>query len=414
MSSLSFPENFIFGTATSSFQIEGAGYTEWKNFTGADGTKLGTAIDHYRKYKEDLDYILYLGNAYRFSMDWSKLQRSCYSPLDNKTASHYMEIFKTLKKNSKKTMLVLNHFSNPLWFFNKGGWTSGESVKIYFDYVKKVLDIFSGYIDYINTFNEPGAYAIMTYIMKEFPPKKFSPIQRNKVLRHMSRAHREVYDYIKDNFPNIKVGISHACMFTRITSRYSIWQNFLRWFLEHYMFESVHELFTAGKKVDYIGFSYYGRILISKYLTVAYEQRGREALDRLGLEYDDMWEIYPAGIYHLIKKFYKKYSIPIIITENGTSTYNDEFRAKNLYNHLRYIKKAIDEGIEVRGYFHWSTFDNFELAHGPSRRFGLVSIDYNSPDLKREIKKSGEYYHRISSTNKLIEYRRGQHAGERK
>jgi beta-glucosidase len=157
--------------------------------------------------------------------------------------------------------------------------------------------------------------------------------------------------------------------------------------------------------VDYIGFSYYGRILISKYLVIAYQERGRQFLDKLGLEYDDMWEIYPAGIYHLIKKYYKQYSIPIIITENGTCTANDRLRIKNIYNHLYYIKKAISEGVEVKGYFHWSTFDNFELSWGPSRRFGLVSVDYSSPDLKRKIKESGEYYHKISSSKKLTEYR---------
>jgi beta-glucosidase len=400
--SYDFPENFIFGTATSAFQIEGPGETEWKGFIGADGTKLDVAIDHYRKYMEDLKYILYLGNAYRFSMDWSKLQKSAYSSFENKTVTHYMEIFNTLKNNNKKVMLVLNHFSNPLWFIKNGGWTSGESVKIYLDYTKRLLEIFSEYIDYINTFNEPAAYANLAYILREFPPKKFNPFLRNRVLNNMSKAHRVVYDYIKNNYPSIKVGISQAYMFTQTLSKRSIWQKFLKWFLEYYMFEYVHEMFTRDGKVDYIGFSYYGRILISKYMAIAYEERGRKILDKLGLEYDDMWEIYPAGIYYLIKKLYKKYSKPIIITENGTSTENDKFRTKNLYNHLFYIKKAMVEGAKVKGYFHWSTFDNYELAHGPSRRFGLVSVDYNSADLKREIKGSGEYYHKISSLKKLI------------
>ncbi|HEY4696066.1 MAG TPA: family 1 glycosylhydrolase, partial [Candidatus Hydromicrobium sp.] len=155
---------------------------------------------------------------------------------------------------------------------------------------------------------------------------------------------------------------------------------------------------------DYIGFSYYGRILISKYMIIAYEERGRKALDSMGLRYDDMWEIYPEGIYNFIKIFHNKYKKPIIITENGTCTDNDELRVENIYNHLYQVKKAIDEGMDVRGYFHWSTFDNYELAHGPSKRFGLVSVDYNSPDLERKIKKSGEYYHKISKLNKLVKY----------
>ncbi len=402
MESFDFPDNFIFGTATSAFQIEGAGETEWKGFIGADGTKLDVAIDHYRKYREDMGYILYLGNAYRFSMDWSKLQKSAYGSFDSKAVAHYMEIFKTLKNNNKKVMLVLNHFSNPFWFISMGGWTFRESAKIYLDYAKKILEIFSGYIDYINTFNEPAAYANLAYILREFPPKKFNPILRNKVLSNMSKAHRVVYDYIKNNYPHIKVGISHACMFTQTLKKRSIWQNFLKWFLEYYMFEHVHKMFTRDGKVDYIGFSYYGRILISKYMIIAYEERGRNFLKKHGLEYDDMWEMYPPGIYYLIKKFYRKYSKPIIITENGTSTGDDKFRTRNIYNHLYYLKKAMNEGAKVIGYFHWSTFDNYELAHGPSRRFGLVSVDYDSTDLKREIKESGEYYHKISSSKKLI------------
>ncbi|MFA5014760.1 MAG: family 1 glycosylhydrolase [Actinomycetota bacterium] len=404
MDSFNFPKNFLLGTATSAFQIEGAGETEWKNFTGADGTKLDAAIDHYSKYKEDLRYILYLGNAYRFSMDWSRLQKEAFGPLDNEAAAHYKEIFEALRKENKKTMLVLNHFSNPLWLTGIGGWTVRQSVEIYFDYVKKVLGMFSDYIDYINTFNEPGAYATMAYFLKEFPPKRFNPLLRNKVLKNICKAHRTVYDYVKEKYPHINVGISHANMFLQPLRKNSLWQNFLKWLMDYLMFEHVHEMFAKDGKVDYIGFSYYGRILISKFMVIAYEERGRKLLESMGLKHDDMWEIYPPGIYELIKKFHNKYRKPIIITENGTCTNNDDLRVESIYGHLYQIKKAIDEGMDVRGYFHWSTFDNYELAHGPSRRFGLVSVDYNSPGLERKIKRSGEYYHKISSSNQLLKY----------
>ncbi len=401
MNKLYFPKDFIFGTSTSSFQIEGAGKTEWQNFVGTDGTLLDVAIDHYRKYREDLEYILYLGNAYRFSMDWSKLQNSAFGPLDKEARAHYLEIFEALKGKNKKTMLVLNHFSNPMWMIKKGGWASSGSADVYFDYVKKILDIYSGYIDLINTFNEPNAYANLAYILKDFPPKRTNPYLRNKVLANMYKAHKMVYDHVKKKYPHISVGISHACMFVQALNERSPIQRSLRWFLEYYMFEHVHEIFTKEGKIDFIGFSYYGRILISRYVVLAYEKRGREVLDRLGLDHDDMWETYPAGIYYLIKRFYDKYRKPVIITENGTSTDNDELRKNNIYSHLYYIKKAIDEGADVRGYFHWSTFDNYELAHGPSRRFGLVSIDHSSPGLERKIKQSGEYYHKISSSGSV-------------
>ena len=404
MDSFNFPKNFLLGTATSAFQIEGAGETEWKNFTGADGTKLDVAIDHYSKYKEDLRYILYLGNAYRFSMDWSRLQKEAFGPLDSEAAAHYKEIFEVLGKENKKIMLVLNHFSNPLWLTGIGGWTVRRSVEIYFDYVKKVLGIFSDYIDYINTFNEPGAYATLAYFLKEFPPKRFNLLLRNKVLKNMCKAHGMVYDYVKEKYPHINVGISQVSMFLQPLRKKSLWQNSLRWFMDYFMFEHIHEFFTGEGKVDYIGFSYYGRILISKFLIMAYEDRGRKFLESMGLKHDDMWEIYPPGIYELIKKYHNKYRKPIIITENGVCTNNDDLRVESIYGHLYQIKRAIDEGMDVRGYFHWSTFDNYELAHGSSRRFGLVSVDYNSPGLERKIKRSGEYYHKISSTNQLLKY----------
>ncbi|MBM3707457.1 MAG: glycoside hydrolase family 1 protein [Actinobacteria bacterium] len=401
---MSFPDNFIFGTATSAFQIEGEGETEWSGFIGADGTKLGLAINHYNRYKEDLEYILYLGNAYRFSMDWSKLQKGPFFPLDNDALRHYEEIFKKLKENNKKILLVLHHFSNPLWLSKIGGWTNKKSVEIYFDYVKKVLKAYSDYIDIVNTFNEPNAYVNMTYLLKGFPPKKINPILRNMALSNMANVHGVLYDYIKEKYPEIMVGISHAHMIVEVMDKKNIAANFIKNFFDFIEHEHVHEYFTKkGTSVDYIGFSYYGRIPVDRYPLLAYEERGRKKLDELGRGHDDMWELYPEGIYKQIKFFYEKYKKPILITENGTCTDDDELRKHSLYNHLFYIKKACDEGVPVLGYFHWSTFDNFELAHGPSRRFGLTSVDFKSPGLIRKIKPSGHYYHKIVEVNKLIE-----------
>jgi beta-glucosidase len=125
-----FPEGFIFGTATSAFQIEGGSQTEWQRFRGDDGTLIGNAIGHYAKLKEDLDYILYLGNAYRFSMDWSRLQKGPYLELESSSVKHYEMLFKALKDNNKKVFLVLNHFANPLWMYNSGCWTNKENCQL--------------------------------------------------------------------------------------------------------------------------------------------------------------------------------------------------------------------------------------------------------------------------------------------
>jgi len=337
-------------------------------------------------------------------MDWSKLQKGPYQDLDRDTVAHYMKIFKTLKENNKTVLLVLNHFANPLWFFKKGGWITNRAADIFTDYAKKVIKIFSEYIDYLNTFNEPNAYANMTYIFREFPPRKFNPILRNKVLSNMSQAHKFVYQFVKNNYPAIKVGISHNCMVIQPLSKKSLTQNFIKKFFNFYHMEHVHEFFTKkGRYADYIGFSYYGKIILADFALLAYEERGRKMLDEMGLVHDDMWELYPEGIYEQIKFFYEKYKKPVLITENGTCTNDDELRKQSLYNHLKYIKKATDCGFPVLGYFHWSTFDNFELAYGPSRRFGLTSVNFNSPKLERKIKESGHFYHKVVWSNSLVE-----------
>jgi beta-glucosidase len=402
---MNFPENFILGTATSAFQIEGDGETEWKGFVGRDGMTLGNAIGHYERIDEDLEYILYLGNAYRFSMDWSKLQKAPFEPLDKVALNHYEKIFKTLKDNKKKVLLVLNHFSNPLWMYKIGCWTNRNSIKFYLDYAEKILEVFSDYIDIINTFNEPNAYVNEAYFLKDFPPNKFNPILRSIAFSNMSRAHCQLYDYIKEKYPKILVGISQSQMIVEAASKWSPAQNFIKKFFDFIQHEHMHEYFIKkGEKADYIGFSYYGKILIDRFPLLAYEERGRKRLDELGITHDDMWELYPEGIYDKIKFFHQKYNKPVLITENGTCTSDDDLRRRSLYNHLKNIKTACDEGIPVIGYFHWSTFDNFELAYGPSRRFGLTSVDFKSPKLERSIKESGHYYHKVADSNSLIDF----------
>ena len=264
-----FPEKFIFGTATSAFQIEGGSQTEWQGFRGEDGTLIGNAIDHYAKFEEDLDYILYLGNAYRFSMDWSRLQKGPYFELDSEAVKHYEKIFKTLKNNNKKIFLVLHHFANPLWIYTAGCWTNKKSPGYFFDYVKKVLSIFGGYIDILNTFNEPNAYVNLAYLLRTFLPKRFNPVLRKIAFSNMARAHMLIYEYVKEHYPKIITGISQAHMIAQPLgadgSDNNIRGNTIKKFFDFIQHEPLHEYFLKnGEYTDYIGCSYYGRILIEK------------------------------------------------------------------------------------------------------------------------------------------------------
>jgi beta-glucosidase len=219
----------------------------------------------------------------------------------------------------------------------------------------------------------------------------------------MAKAHMLVYEYIKENHPKIIVGISQAHMIVEPLGTPNIIGSTIKRFFDHIQHEPMHESFLKkGRYADYIGFSYYGRIQIEKYPLLAYQEHGRKRLDELGISHDNMWELYPEGIYEQIRFFYEKYRKPVLICENGTCTDDDSLRKLSLYNHLKYVKKALDDRFPVIGYFHWSTFDNFELAHGPSRRFGLTSVDFRSRGLERKIKESGHYYHKVVNSNALV------------
>jgi beta-glucosidase len=394
---IKFPDGFMLGTATSAFQIEGEGNTEWKGFVGKDGTHLGNAIDHYNRFEKDLEYILYLGNAYRFSPDWSKLQEGPYFEFNKDAVKHYEKIFKTLKDNNKKVMLVLNHFANPLWMTKEGGWTNSESVGLYMDYSKQILQHFSNYIDFINTFNEPEVYINNKYATSQFPKGKLLHVlSRSKALKNMARAHEYLYDYIKNNYSNIQVGISKSTIITDVPVAKQL--------LEAFHLEPPHELFVGKpdekSNADYIGFSYYGKHSLSSALQIGFKGRVGKQPGNSGLEHDDLWLLYPEGIYEMIKMFSEKYKKPIIVTENGTCTENDNLRIRNMYNHLAFVNKARDEGISVLGYFYWSTFDNYETSFGTSYPFGLVGVNYNT--FERKLKKSGKYYHDIAEKKALL------------
>ena len=301
-----FPGDFLLGTATSAFQVEGAGDTEWNNFIGDDGTLLDVSIDHYKHLNEDLEYICYLGNSYRFSMDWSKLQKSPYAPLEKDVADHYRIIFSTLKNKKKRIFLVLNHFSNPRWFYNAGGWTNKEAPLLFFDYVKKVLHLFNDYIDVLNTFNEPNAYVNMAYFFRAFPPKKFNPFLRITALSNMQKSHSLVYHFTKEYYYRIPVGISHAHMIVEPLGRLTPDKLLIKKFFDYIEHEHIHEFFIKnGSEVDYIGFSYYGRILLDRFPLLAYKGYGRKRLDELGIRHDDMWELFPEGIYKMLHFFYR-------------------------------------------------------------------------------------------------------------
>lgn len=389
---LSFPDDFIFGTSTAAAQIETAFEHDWQGVKSRDGFVFDRTTDHELRFKEDAAIIASLAPGYRMGLMWSRLQREPFGDFDADTVNAYHHFLTDLKARGVSIMMVLHHFTNPLWFAKTGGWEKEENILQWVDFCKKVVDEFGHYVSSWNTFNEPNVYASYGWITGFFPPFKINPYLAGKVVKNMGKAHNLVYDYIKSSFPQQPVGISHnAVVFSS--------ENVLGWFparlSDWWFMDYVPDHFT---KVDFFGMSYYARLSHDP-LPITYLDTPHK-IKALGKPHDDMWEYHPEGLRTCLDRYWKKYRKPIIITENGVCDSSDELRQRAIGDYANLIHQAIADGIAIRGYYWWSTWDNFEWHLGPTYRFGLYECDLETKE--RRKRKSAEVYAKLAHTKALF------------
>ncbi len=386
------PDNFILGTATASAQIETADGIDWGGYKALDGSVFQRTVEHEKHREEDIEFIRRLGNSYRFSFDWSKLQKEPYATLDKAVVAEYRDFVGRIKDKGVNPMLVLHHFSNPKWLQKCCPWPKREAVDVFFDYAKKVVDEFGDLIHEWNTINEPIIYASMSYLFGKFPPFKVDLIRTYATLLHLRDANNLVYNYIKSKKPDDLVGFAkNVILFEGTNGIGSLVASIGRFYYLDYTLK----LFS--KKADFIGVNYYGRLPFNPWPISEVTWPGK--LEKMNKPHDDMWEYYPEGLEKVLVSIYNKYKKPLIVTENGTAG-SDEFRIKYIREHLHYLKKAIDEGVPVLGYYHWSTMDNYEWTFGYSKRFGLVKVDPKT--FEREMKESGKYYSKVVESKVIL------------
>ncbi|MBI4692375.1 MAG: glycoside hydrolase family 1 protein [Candidatus Terrybacteria bacterium] len=370
-----FPKNFYWGAATSAYQVEGG----IDNCDWAKVYPAGAACDHYNRYEEDFDIAKSLGhNAHRFSIEWSRIEPE-EGRFNEKEIEHYKNVIMALKQRGVEPFVTIWHWPVPLWLRDKGGWENKKTIEYFFHYVDKImLSLKSIQVKFWITLNEPEIYASNSYLKGVWPPQKKNFLSYIKVLRNLIKAHCEAYKIIKKINPGAQVGIAKNNIY------FEGWLAlFIDWWWNFYFLNQIRNF------QDFIGLNYYFHNRIKGFKFNQNENR----------ETSDMgWEIYPKGIYHVLKDL-KKYNKPIYITENGLADAKDEKREKFIKEHLQWAHKAIQEGVDLRGYFYWSLLDNFEWDKGFWPRFGLVEIDYQT--LERKIRPSALEYKKIIKTNGL-------------
>lgn len=400
---LKFPEGFLWGASTSPHQVEGGNVNDWSEWEKSpsriyelkkagknpDDYISGRACDSYNRYEEDFDLCLNMNNnAHRLGMDWARIMPE-EGKINMDEVDHYRKVLIALKKKNFKVNFTLWHWPFPVWISKMGGWSNKKTVQYFKEYSDLISRELGKYIDYWVTLNEPMLHAGHGYIDGKFPPfKKNDFLGAIFSALNLARAHKESYRIIKKNCPGAQVGI------TTLTGYF---EPYRKW----------HVMDQAGAKIsnyirnnwfqdkikgyfDFVGVNYYHHVRLS--CIPPFIRNENKVVSDFG------WEVYPEGLYHVLKN-YQRYDKPIYVLENGVADAKDRLRKDVIIDHLKWVHKAISEGVDVRGYFHWSLLDNFEWADGYEMKFGLHEVDRKT--FKRTPRPSAQVYGEICKSNSI-------------
>lgn len=401
---LAFPPGFHWGSATAAYQVEGGIQNNWS----AAGLDAGAGVAHWTRYEEDFAAAAEMGQSlYRLSIEWARIEPRP-GEFDAAAVAHYRRMLQSLQAKGIQPMVTLFHFTVPTWFEARGGWTVAENSQYFTRFVSHVSRELGDLVYYWNTVNEPVVYAFKSFDEGSWPPFKKDRNLALRVVKHLILAHGEAYRTIHAQDTLASVGFAK-----NITLLQPNWplnpMDQLMTSLQSYLFnETFWEAIENGqlafrvpglepiviaynerlhKSMDFIGINYYTRYLI----TASGAQRTQPGVPVSELN----WELYPEGLLQVLRlanKHAQRLRVPIIITENGLADAEDQLRPGFLLAHLQAVWQAIQEGIPVQGYLHWSLLDNFEWAEGYEHKFGLL-------DAQRQWRPSAHLYQQIARDN---------------
>ena len=395
-----FPDNFSFGGSFISYQISGSKDSNWSRWETSDRRLhdlkqsgelekyplsnfiCGDADRHDKRFKSDFNLFKKLGmNAICTSSEPGKIMPK-KGVIDAKEIARIRKMVKHLNKIGIKPYWTLWHWVLPLWWEDEGGWESPDAVSNFIFYVKAVVKALAplGVKNWI-TMNETNVFARYSYDFGIWPPQVEDPARFEAVSEALAQGHIAAYKIIKAICPDAIVGVAHCIGHNEITEDTAE----QREWKERADFDWVHHF--LGKIQDYqdfIGLNHYQGSLFG---------------DRKNCVQNDLgWSMYPRDMYDTLMDVWNWYHKPIIITENGCADADDSRRPWFLWETLLWVHKAIEDGVPVFGYLHWSLMDNFEWAYGFWPRFGLIEID-REHGLKRKPRKSAYLYRDIIRLN---------------
>lgn len=407
-----FPKDFYWGASTSSHQVEGGNHNQWTVWELGHAAELartakqrldwlpdwphirrqaedphnyvsGTGIDHYRRYHEDFDLLRQLHlNAFRFSIEWSRIEPT-EGHWDEAAIEHYRQYIKELRRRNIEPFLNIWHWTNPVWFEEKGGFTKAKNVTYFLRFVAKIAEELCDEVRYIIILNEPNMYAWYSFGEGAWPPGDISYIKVVQVYRNLAKAHRKSYALLKQQHPRLQITSVPQLVSNVAQNSHNPWHRFGAWSSD--LANNWVWLWLCRRKYDFIGFNNY----FKNYVTGP----GVKGITNPDKPLNDLgWYMEPSGVADIARKIHKKYpKMTLIITENGVADSQDQYRQWWLEETTRAMSDLIQEGVPLKGYFYWSLLDNFEWAYGWWPKFGLIAVD-RQKGMKRTARSSAKWW----------------------
>lgn len=403
-----FPDGFLWGCATAAHQVEGGNHnSDWWEFERNGGILTGDssdpACDHYRRFREDFRLLRSLQqNAHRLSIEWSRIEPAP-GEFDQQQLEHYRAVLAELRVQGMAAMVTLHHFTSPIWFAERGGWSASGAADAWLPFVRRVAEELGGLVTLWCTLNEPNIYAIQGWLTGEFPPGRRGDVRGvYRVLANLAQAHEAAYRELKRLTPDVPVGLAqHRWLMLPAPPRKRrdvIAAGAAQVAMERWPVGRARLQRVIDASGDYLGLNHYTGSFVAFDLRRPKDQFIRRFNPPDAPVSDFGWAIRPEWLRFALEEL-GAMNKPVYVTENGVASADDRRRQEFLVSALSEVWEAIQAGVDVRGYFHWTSLDNFEWAHGYSMQFGLIGVDRKTQ--RRRIKPSGWLYARFAEANAL-------------
>jgi beta-glucosidase len=389
--SSSFPEGFLWGVATAAHQIEGGNVNNdwwaWEHTPGSGcAESSGDACDSFHRFGEDIDLVAGLGlGAYRFSLEWSRIEPA-EGEFSVAALDHYRRMCGACVDRGVVPVVTFHHFTTPLWLSARGGWEAPDAPEAFARFVARATAHLGELIGWACTINEPDVIGVMGYTMGGFPPGVKDDFARHLAVNEaMVRSHRLAVDALRSGPGRFPVGLTLSMAEMKAEEGGEVVRDAAEEILEN-------TFLRGAEGDDFIGVQCYTRM--------HFGPQGQAPDDPAVPQTEMGYENWPQVVEYTARRAAAFTGIPVVVTENGIATNDDSERITYLSEALTGLRRCIDDGVDVRGYFVWSLLDNFEWNQGYRPKFGLYAVDRTT--FERRAKPSAAWFGKVATGNVLM------------